>query len=56
VVAELVWLSIAVALVCAAVGLMVGSYRRKDSLGPLVALLLLMAAGFPAAVYGVLSS
>ena len=52
----ILWLSIAVVLAISAVVLMVGSYRRKDSLGPLVALLVLLSAGFPATVYGAMSS
>ena len=54
--AEIVWLSTALVLVISAVVILIGAYRRKNSLGLLVALLLLMSAGFPAAVYGAMSS
>jgi len=52
----IVWLVIAAVMCVSAAVLLVGSYRRRSPLGPLVALMLLLLAGFPAIVYGALSS
>ena len=48
-------LSLVVALCVAATVVMVRSHRRSDSLGSLVALMMFVAAGVPASIYGTLS-
>jgi len=49
-------LACALALCAAASALIVRSYRRKDPIGDLLALMLLLAAGVPASIYGTISS
>lgn len=55
-VAGVVVLALALLLAAAGLWFLVRGHRRKDSLRSLLGLLLLLAAGFPAAVFGAISS
>jgi hypothetical protein len=55
-VAGVVFLTLAVLLAGGGSWLLIRGYRRAESMQSLLGLLLLLAAGFPAAVVGALSS